>query len=371
MPHRTHARARAFTLVELLVVIGIIAVLISVLLPALTRARERGQAIACQSNLRQIVIAAFNYAADNKGSLPYGFIFNKQRPVGSAAPGRPADGGSSGIITWYNVVDMYMSRGTGPIHLLDGTHQGPNYIDGSSKRKFNAALRCPSVPPVFNEKIHYYQHGVAMPHMPLEYNPYKAPVGQQPVHAPAKLSQLYPDNALFWDTALWYEAEPDVPSLFWQPDGITGYNLPCTSIDYYDSDNPPRGLYFPNAPELRYRGPGADRLAQSSDPMRNPNGPIAWLSDEFLQANGSPAGDTANTDPAELSMYYCAFGGPRWRHQGNSTANVAFADGSVRGLKLNTKRIVQQIFYDNEFRRHMIMMKWPSDKKDAGVVQVN
>jgi prepilin-type N-terminal cleavage/methylation domain-containing protein len=60
----------AFTLVELLVVIGIIALLISILLPSLRKAREASKRINCMSNLRQIATACFNYAADNKGQFP-------------------------------------------------------------------------------------------------------------------------------------------------------------------------------------------------------------------------------------------------------------------------------------------------------------
>jgi prepilin-type processing-associated H-X9-DG protein/prepilin-type N-terminal cleavage/methylation domain-containing protein len=61
---------RAFTLVELLVVIGIIAVLVGLLLPALNIAREHAKGAQCLSNLRELAQAAFMYAGENDGMCP-------------------------------------------------------------------------------------------------------------------------------------------------------------------------------------------------------------------------------------------------------------------------------------------------------------
>lgn len=60
----------AFTIIELLVTIGIIAVLMSILLPSLGRARAHARTLACLANQRQIGIALLAYAADNRGSYP-------------------------------------------------------------------------------------------------------------------------------------------------------------------------------------------------------------------------------------------------------------------------------------------------------------
>ncbi|HVT89868.1 MAG TPA: type II secretion system protein [Tepidisphaeraceae bacterium] len=68
-------RYKGFTLVELLVVIGIIGVLVSVLLPALGRARQASWAIKCASNLRSIGQAMTGYTAENKGFYPAAYIY--------------------------------------------------------------------------------------------------------------------------------------------------------------------------------------------------------------------------------------------------------------------------------------------------------
>ncbi len=97
-----NAKKRAFTLVELLVVIGIIAVLISVLLPALNRARGAARTIVCASNMRQIGQATFLYVNDNKGLLPLGSL---------------ALNASGGNAVWDTLLSKYLGRESTDIYI--------------------------------------------------------------------------------------------------------------------------------------------------------------------------------------------------------------------------------------------------------------
>src|SRR5437868_13544906 len=87
---RRRSRLVAFTLVELLVVVGVIALLIGILVPTLSKARTAARTTACLSNLRQLGNALLMYSVDSHGLMPY--------PTTASDPSA----------WWYNAVDKYL-----------------------------------------------------------------------------------------------------------------------------------------------------------------------------------------------------------------------------------------------------------------------
>lgn len=125
------SRPAGFTLVELLVVIGIIAVLISILLPSLGRARESANRIACLSNLRQLGIAFVMYANDNEGYLP--------------AAGRGAPWLAEDWVYWQTANNGFFPGTRDPAEALD--------IDSSRIGKYIGTVRPGSAVKSFNKKL--------------------------------------------------------------------------------------------------------------------------------------------------------------------------------------------------------------------------
>ena len=93
---RTSAAGPAFTLVELLIVIAIIAILASMLLPVLSKAQEEGQAALCKSNQHQLTVASMNYSLDNANWL---------NPLQTAVPNSEVET-TYRVILWYYVAQM-------------------------------------------------------------------------------------------------------------------------------------------------------------------------------------------------------------------------------------------------------------------------
>lgn len=112
---------RAFTLIELLVVVSIIALLISILLPSLSKAREQAKSAVCQSNLKQIGIGMMSYMAENNDVYP--------------AAWDPTDGDPA-TNNWLATVAPYLGSGEARIDtFVDGGEMSRVWMCPSDKQE--------------------------------------------------------------------------------------------------------------------------------------------------------------------------------------------------------------------------------------------
>jgi prepilin-type N-terminal cleavage/methylation domain-containing protein len=142
---------RGFTLVELLVVIGIIAVLIAILLPALQQAREQAKRVQCASNLHQICLSLIMYANEDNGWVPPVSIYGNGAPT-SDYPNVPYAWSTTTFVTpltacGLNINDVYCPSTDlySPAQFTATT--GTNFNDYITNYCYLAGLYDPAVNP--------------------------------------------------------------------------------------------------------------------------------------------------------------------------------------------------------------------------------
>jgi prepilin-type N-terminal cleavage/methylation domain-containing protein len=330
MLHSTRRRIRAFTLVELLVVIGIIAVLIGVLLPVLAGVSARGRDIKCQANLRSIMQALYGYAAENKGSYPWGFVFNRSNDRVHPDPAHSSnnwDEHSSNVngeyISWAGLVGRYMNK--------TGSGIDDNITIGVPLRNtFPPALTCPEA---LQSRPHVVSYVI---NMIVGISPfYEIDIGGMPPRGqlrPPKQNQLLKDTAVLWDTGIF---------LGW--DESTGF-LVGADIDsefFWNGAHTPQYRYY----SIK------DVFGQIPPGIRGQNRAVNLNVGSYIFQNREPGTVATDRWPYQGNL--------RFRHNKGTVCNAAIADGSVRQFtaKMNSDRLTVK---SHDALRRYFMIKWPA-----------
>jgi prepilin-type N-terminal cleavage/methylation domain-containing protein/prepilin-type processing-associated H-X9-DG protein len=385
---------RGFTLVELLVVIGIIAVLIGILLPTLGNVQRNSRAAKCGSNLSQIAKAALTYTALNKGIYPIGYeplgFTITANPLGDSGALRgvryTVSGSYTGWKAWFTVIN----------NAIQGSKNAPNYVSSNGEPfpvpsgsfsigyKLPEYFRCAAVTGgEFEQQVHYYANSAVFIHpimeaqtataTPFSFTGYRRLMGAT---LRRDVSDVPSDTALFWDTPVM----AGLPSNFTLPifsgNGNEDppsfpYAVVAPLIDSWGSspDNQrlnENGIVYPG---IRYRYKGRNHT--DSLPATGPNSketrgfeqPVLFPTDEEFQlyASFNGAGKSANSDVGANTVLGVQIGNLRFRHGNNDTVQAAFADGSVRSFKLNRRRTFGGgQFYWNDFKRVYLMTNPPT-----------
>ncbi len=126
---------RAFTLVELLVVVGIIALLIGILLPSLAKARAAAESAKCLSNLHQLGVATAQYEANARGYLPYpvsSLTGDNKLAVVNGVQQTNAEN-----MVWFSVLDQYLQSDRVNNGIASGSQSG------DAVRRYLPVKQCP------------------------------------------------------------------------------------------------------------------------------------------------------------------------------------------------------------------------------------
>ncbi len=302
-------RRTAFTLVELLVVIGIIAVLIGVLLPALSKARQSASSVACQANLRQIGQAIFIYTTQTKGILPPGYY--------DIVP--PIPPGNQTVARWVDILQGVMSS-------KYGSNSTDAYNTNSSAALLRKVFVCPEGPneDMLSGKVFacsYLSHPrlmpqLASPNAPSTYawvnnDPYPGVRGKHPYNM-ARIKRSS-EIALIWDA----------PLIFDTTAGGWTISQGCPVANQID-----KGRYYSGS--LTTTTFLTEDYGAISDPTFTPNSPIDFKVAFNLKDNNQDNGFATQT--------------ARFRHLNNTSLNALMVDGHVESFRYSTQNPQQSGF---------------------------
>ncbi len=291
-------RLYGFTLVELLVVIGIIGLLISVLLPALNKARQQANVIDCQSRLRQMGQALTIYVTENNGYLPYGDVrSDKDGKIGVPLTWENGvvPNASDEEPSWYwtftlsQEIQAHIFGPDGLVHNLSPIFRDVDTIEGNDFRYVND-YTCNPIIFRNNYDYSYLQDGTLIPPQNVKQR---------------KLSNIKPSGVfLFWDApqcADWNN------NAYEQATEIDGNELTFDSYLYRDS---PTAIEY-NRPV----SPGVVTQSQSASKCAM----FQKLYNEDLQAGQG---------------YFLSH--LRFRHLNNTEMNALCVDGHVETRTVGT-----------------------------------
>lgn len=313
--NKTTSPRLAFTLVELLVVIGIIALLISILLPALGRARDSANQIKCMSNLRSIGQALIMYTGDNQGCLPWGLSSSGTTAQNGFLWGNGSHGSlvhgqnEPGTLTWRD----YLAR-----ELYRHASTSSNQSDTQNVSAYGIFV-CPASPIAVVKSAYtsYSTNPRLMPDMgmPDSYISHKYPgskhsAGPSANMVPYKMSRIrHADQILaVYDAAV--AANIDGTGSFTA--SVTGFSLDYGAVVGYSGS-----FSTTNTTYMTDDYSGTTRSA--ADPINTAAG---------YETPPFTASDYNRDDPGNWTNI-------RFRHGGNKEANVLFLDGHVQAFNYN------------------------------------